>query len=112
MPTHWKVRPYFLAGGRTKTRRPLLVDTLVSVTRYDLVFASGLSGGARALYDSARTPSSVAELAARCDLPLGVTRMVIDDLAAYDWMTVHDSKIGRDIPMLERLRDGLLRKLA
>lgn len=111
-PTHWKVRPYFLTGGRTKTRRPLLVHTLVSVTRYDVVFAAGLTDVARTLYDSARTPSSVAELSARCDLPLGVTRVVIDDLAAHDRMTVHDSKIGRDIPMLERLRDGLLRKLA
>ncbi len=110
--THWKVRPYFLTGGRSATRRPLLVHTLVSVSRYDVVFAAALTGEARTVYDCARTPSSVAELSARCDLPLGVTRVVIDDLAAHDRMTVHDSTIGPDLPLLEKLRDGLLRKLA
>lgn len=112
MSTHWKVRPYFMTGGRTRVRRPLLVHTLVSVTRYDVVFAAGLTREARTVYNSARTPSSVAELSARCDLPLGVARVVIDDLAAHDRMTIHDSKIGPDIPLLEKLRDGLLRKLA
>jgi hypothetical protein len=110
--THWKVRPYFLTGGRARTRRPLLVHTLVSVSRYDMVFAASLTREARSLYDSARTTSSVAELSARCDLPLGVTRVVIDDLAANDRMTIHDSQTGPDWNTLERLRAGLLRKLA
>jgi hypothetical protein len=109
---HWKVRPYFLTGGRTRTRRPLLVHTLVSVTRYDVVFAAGLTAEARSLYDRARVPSSVAELSARCDLPLGVTRVVIDELAAHDRMRIHECTAGPDLATLEKLRDGLLRKLA
>jgi len=110
--THGKGRPCFLTGGGTRTRRPLLVHTLVSVPRYDVVFAAGLPREARTLYESARTPASVAELSARCDLPLGVTRVVIDDLAGHDRMLIHDSATGPDLSLLERLRDGLLRKLA
>ena len=39
---HWKVRPYVLTRGRTRTRQHLLVHTLVSVTYYDAPFAATL----------------------------------------------------------------------
>lgn len=109
--THWKVRPYLLTAGRTRTRRTLDVHTLVSMPRYDAVFAGGLTREIRALYDRARSTCSVAELSASCGLPLGVTRVVIDDLAARDRLIIHsDARTpqGANIHLLERIRDGLL----
>jgi len=112
MSRHWKVRPYVLIGGRTRTRQPLLVHTLVSVPSYDMVFAASLAWEARNLYESARVACSVAELSARCGLPLGVTRVVLDDLAASDRVMIHAAVRGHaDLTVLEKLRDGL-RKLA
>jgi hypothetical protein len=103
---HWKVRPYVMTGGRTRTRIHLLVHTLVSVPRYDSVFASALFPEARVLYENARETQSVAELSAHTGMPLGVTRVVLDDLAATNRLVVHDTS-GADFGLLERIRDGL-----
>jgi len=105
---HWKVRPYVLTGGRTRTRQHLLVHTLVSVPHYDGLFAAGLFPEARALYETARRTQSVAELSAHTGMSLGVTRVVLDDLAASDRLFVHPApEQGGDSDVLERIRDGL-----
>ena len=110
---HWKVRPYVLTGGRTRTRQPLLVHTLVSVPYYDAMFAAGLLPEARSLYEHARQTKSVAELSACAGISLGVTRVVVDDLAATDRIQIHAELYSSpfDFRLLERLRDGL-RQLA
>lgn len=113
---HWKVRPYILTGGRTRTRRPLLMHTLVSVRDYDAAFAGSLPPEARAVYEYARQVCSVAELSATCGLSLGVARVVVDDLAVRDRIIVHPEAYGTgtprtDLTVLERLRTGL-RQLA
>lgn len=110
---HWKVRPYVLTGGRAHTRQRLLVHTLVSVPHYDPRFAAGLAPEVRSLYDHARTITSVAELSAYCAMPLGVTRVMIDDLASTDRIRIHPETYSSpfDLSLLERLRDGL-RQLA
>jgi hypothetical protein len=111
--THWKVRPYVLTGGRTRTRQHLLVHTLVSVPYYDAVFAAGLLPEARSLYENARETRSVAELSACSGMSLGVTRVVVDDLAATDRLVIHADPYSSpfDFRLLERIRDGL-RQLA
>ncbi|HEV7899175.1 MAG TPA: DUF742 domain-containing protein [Planosporangium sp.] len=111
--THWKVRPYVLTGGRTRTRQHLLVHTLVSVPYYDAVFAASLLPEARSLYENAREVRSVAELSACSGMSLGVTRVVVDDLAAAERLVIHVDPYSSpfDSRLLERLRDGL-RQLA
>jgi hypothetical protein len=111
--THWKVRPYVLTGGRTRTRAHLLVHTLVSVPSYDALFASKLLPEARSLYEHAREVRSLAELSAYSGMPLGVARVVVDDLASSDRLIVHEEAYDSpfDSRLLERLRDGL-RQLA
>lgn len=106
---HWKVRPYVLTAGRTRTRRPLLVHTLVSVPNYDAGFAVGLPPEARSLYERARNVYSIAELSALCGVSLGVTRVVLDDLVTAMRVRVHPDSADsvNDHRLLERLRDGL-----
>jgi hypothetical protein len=92
------------------------MHTLVSVRDYDAGFAAGLPPEARAVYDYARQICSVAELSAICRLSLGVTRVVVDDLAARNRLLVHPEVSGSgasrtDLTVLERVRTGL-RKLA
>jgi hypothetical protein len=110
---HWKVRPYVLTQGRAYTRQRLYVHTLVSAPDYEPRFAATLPPETRRLYDLARTVTSVAELSAFAGLPLGVTRVVIDDLAAGNRLRVHEQMYESpfDTSLLERLRDGL-RQLA
>jgi hypothetical protein len=91
----------------------LLVHTLVSVPRYDRAFAASLLPDVRAVYEQARMTCSVAELSAASGMSLGVTRVVLDDLATNDRLVIHANKerSSHDMDLLERLRDGL-RKLA
>ncbi|GAA2695334.1 DUF742 domain-containing protein [Actinoplanes palleronii] len=107
---HWKVRPYMTARGRTSSRSPLLIHTLVSTgNRYDPVLAASLAPATRTLYEQARRMCSVAELSATCGLPLGLTRLLISDLLKIGQLVVHEARPSQDLALLERLRAGLLR---
>lgn len=110
-PNPW-VRPYVLTTGRTGGQFRLMVETLVSVPHYAPEVAAGLLPEARALYEAARATLSVAELSARARLGLGVTRVLLSDLAAQNWIEVHPTVAsGTEVPlsMLQRVRDGLSR---
>jgi Protein of unknown function (DUF742) len=104
------VRPYVLTGGRTRTVHNLYVHTLVTVERYDANAAGRLSPEARRLYDRAATgPQSVAELSAHCGVSLGVTRVLLEDLAAQDRVQVNAEVYASpyDHNLLKRVIDGL-----
>ncbi len=105
------VRPYVLTAGRTRTRHRLFVETLVSVPYYDPHLASSLMPESRALYEWARRTMSVAELSAHASIALGVTRVLISDLAAQQLVTIHGTvhteRHDIPLPVLERIRNGL-----
>jgi hypothetical protein len=108
------VRPYVLTGGRTRTRHHLYVHTLVSAPWYDPSAAARLSPEARRLYETACAGArSVAELSAQCGVSLGVTRVLLEDLAAADRVQVNEDAYASpyDRALLKRVIDGL-RELA
>ena len=108
------VRPYVLTGGRTRTRHQLYVHTLVSVPRYDPSAAARLSPESRRLYERAHQGAqSIAELSAHCGISLGVTRALLEDLAAAGWVQINDGTYDSpyDHRLLKRVIDGL-RELA
>jgi len=104
------VRPYVLTGGRTQTRHNLYVHTLVSAAWYDPAAAARLSPEARRLYERASTGAqSVAELSAHCGVSLGVTRVLLEDLAAAEKVQVNEDVYVSpyDQRLLKRVIDGL-----
>jgi hypothetical protein len=104
------VRPYVLTGGRTRTRHDLHVHTLVSVERYDPSAARRLPPEARRLYEQASFGAqSVAELSAHCGVSLGVTRVLLADLAAVDRVQISSDTYTSpyDHRLLKRVIDGL-----
>jgi hypothetical protein len=102
------IRPFLVTGGRTRPVVPdLSVETLVSAqpgARY-----RPLTAEARRLVELCDQPRSVAELAALLRLPLGVTRVLIGDLAAERILECHAPAV-HTVPLLERIRD-LVQKL-
>ncbi|WP_158892290.1 DUF742 domain-containing protein [Amycolatopsis anabasis] len=106
-----RVRPYALTGGRTRTRHHLLVETLISVPRYDPALADSLMPESRALYERARTKISIAELSSGLTMPLGVVRVLISDLASQGAIYIHPTAhtFHHDTNVLERILDGLKR---
>ena len=89
------VRPYVLTGGRTQTRKHPYLHTLVSVDRYDASASARLLPEARRLYERAAVGTqSVAELSAHCAVSLGVTRVLLEDLAAAELVRINDDALS------------------
>src|SRR2546430_1391042 len=103
-PRSKRIRPYALTGGRTTTRHQLLVETLISVPRYDPALAERLMPESKALYQRARSQTSIAELSSTLDIPLGVVRVLISDLAGQGAVFIHPTAHAyrHDRNMLER----------
>jgi hypothetical protein len=104
------VWPYVFTRGRTRSAFQLSIETLVSAVPQAL--PAGLTGEHRAVLGLCREPRSVAELAARVGVPLGVARVLVGDLAAAGAVAVHRAPDadGPDLALMERVLSGL-RKL-
>jgi hypothetical protein len=105
------VRPYTWTGGRTTSPVTLEVETLVSATGRP----AGPAGPAehRTILRLCATPRSVAELAALLKMPLGVTRVLLGDLAAAGNVAVHrtagSADAAADVALMQRVIAGLQR---
>lgn len=108
--TRTTVRPYVRTRGRTQTRADLAVETLVSIPspRPSLEDPEHV-----ALGDVVDDPRSVAEVAALLSVPLGVARVIIDDMAGAGLLLVHPRAVAvsgaPDRAMMQRVLDGLHR---
>lgn len=104
------VRPYFLTGGRTRTARPLGVETLVRTTDEGRDALGTLRFERRSIAAMCDGDGvSVAEVAARVGVPLGVARVLVADLADAGIVDVHDApaRIEDDISLIQRLIHGV-----
>jgi hypothetical protein len=99
------VRPYARTGGRTEASRELRLETLISVDRSDVVLAMEH----RRIVEICERTSSVAEVAAALPAPLGVARVLIDDLIELGVLTVHTGDSRPDEALLARVLAGLRR---
>ena len=105
-----RVRPYAITGGRTRARLPLLLETLVSVPEYDMTVYQMLAAETRDIYSLCRAVRSIAEISADLDIPLGVVRVLVSDLADEGQLRIHPSAANSGVPehvLLERVLRGL-----
>jgi hypothetical protein len=105
------VRPYTLVGGRA---RPF-TSGLGLLTHIEALYAPdadlvGLQPEHRAILSLTRTALSVAELAARLDLPVGVVRVLVGDLLQANLVSTFDADAAVRAPgddILQAVIDGL-----
>ena len=104
------VRPYYMTGGRARpTQDDLEIEALVSTTAMG-ERSPKLTVEQRAIIALCRDLLSVAEVSARLDLPLGVTRVLIGDMASEGLVIVHrPTSVGDrpDLALLQRVIYGL-----
>jgi len=108
-------RPYTVTGGRTRprgTRYLDLADLIVRGARQ--ADTTSVSPEFRRILDLCRLPVSVAELAAIIGLPLGVIRVLLDDLLRENLIEVMEAPRGRvtDQRLLAKVLEGLRALLA
>ena len=105
---HDFVRPFIMTGGRTRAeRRDVRVETMLQASVADI--PSGLPSEQEELLRICREPQSVAEVAAKLHLVLGVVAVIAGDLIATGLLDVHHTdpvEIELDMltKMIERVR--------
>ena len=99
-----------MTGGRTRpVHTELAIEALVSTTSLG-ERSPKLTVEQRAIAALCRDILSVAEISARLDLPLGVTRVLVGDMADEGLVLVHrPAQAGErpDLALLERVLYGL-----
>ncbi|CAM2791634.1 DUF742 domain-containing protein [Saccharomonospora xinjiangensis] len=75
------VRPYARTGGRTRPAKELALEALVVTTDRGRRYEGVVSPEQRFICDLCVDVHSVAEIAAFARLPLGVVKVLVDDLA-------------------------------
>ena len=103
------VRPYATTGGRTYSGTDLGLETMIMVThrgngavKMEHRTVAGLCG----------QPSSVAEIAAHTQLPIGAARVVIADMIELDLVVICSTQPAGDAPssdLMSRVLEGLRR---
>ena len=104
------VRPYTLTGGRTRSEAAdFPIETLVVTSAEGTRQIPLLSHESRRIAELCREPISVAEVAARIGVPLGVARVLVGDLSAEGVVDVHRPNGGdrTDLKLLERVLGGI-----
>ncbi|MGW6455670.1 DUF742 domain-containing protein [Streptomyces sp. NPDC055078] len=120
-----RVRPYSLTGGRTRFGHVLLVETFVAaleppaleapVDRRELPqgdLSSRVMPELQAIVELCRRMRTVAEISALLQMPLGVVRVLLSDLADQGKIRVYGTGHGPGRPeraLLERVLSGLRR---
>ena len=105
------VRPYTLTGGRS---RPF-TSGLNLLTHVEALYAPdadliGLQPEQRAILSLTRTATTLAELAARLDLPVGVVRILVGDLIQANLVSTFEADAAIRTPdddILQAVLDGL-----
>jgi hypothetical protein len=104
------VRPYALTGGRGRPATTL--DLVAHVVRAEVTQerTAYLPPEHLRILDLTREPMSVAEVASRLNLALGVVRVMLGDLLAEGLVTVSEPPAAgqaADAPTLEAVINGL-----
>lgn len=105
---HDFVRPFIMTGGRTRAeRRDLRVETMLQASVADI--PSGLPSEQEELLRICWEPQSVAEVAAKLHLVVGVVAVIAGDLISTGLLDVHHTdpvEIELDMltKMIERVR--------
>jgi len=118
-PTGALVRPYAVTRGRTRPKLEIALEALVETTVRGRSGILGSQGGSEHQYIAAMCDGgrvqSLAEIAARMQLPLGVARVIVADMATdglvavYEPTSLDDETDAVGTELLERVLSGLRR---
>jgi tRNA threonylcarbamoyladenosine modification (KEOPS) complex Pcc1 subunit len=104
------VRAYAWTGGRTRSSVQLEIETLISTTPRAEDLLATMRSEHQSVTRLCRQAKSVAEIGALLGLPIGVVRVLLDDMAGIGLVTVHATQTtdGQpDVDLLQRVLRGL-----
>ena len=102
------VRPYLLTGGRTRVEGvDVPLEAMLTSTEVGRSAIDRRTPEESRLLIMCREPTALVEVAAKLDLPVGVVRVLAGDLLREGYLEQGQVASGTDVPLLERLLDGL-----
>jgi hypothetical protein len=110
------IRPYTITGGRTGAdSAPIALEALVKATTLGAQIKHQFRWEAARVIDLARADTALVELAARLDVPIGVARVVVADLAQRGAVTIIEPRGDTDgdepgneyASLLQKVLDGI-----
>ena len=105
-----RLPPYLMTSGRTEpVDSTLEIEAQVMTTDLGAAASAGLSFEQRDIVELCATTMSVAEVAARLKLHIGVARVLVADLAALGYLLVArpSPSLSHDPDLIERVIRGL-----
>lgn len=107
------VRPYAWTQGRTKSIVDLRIETMVSTSEQGENVEALTQTEHRSIAGLCREPRSVAEVATMLNVPLGVAKVLLGDMAGLGLVIVHKTATGgankAHLMLMERVLSGLRR---
>lgn len=108
------VRPYSLTAGRTRPKVELALEALVAAQPVAMERQFELTNIETSIVELCRESPSVAEVAARLGIPIGVARVLVADLIDAGHVRVsatlkEDSSDDERRELIERVLSGLRR---
>ena len=104
------LRPYLLTAGRVEpVDQTLEIEAQVVTTEFDAASYGQLAFEARDIVSLCATTLSIAEVAAKLRLHIGVARVLVADLAALGYLVVRRPSfpLSQDPNLIERVIRGL-----
>jgi hypothetical protein len=110
------VRPYTMTGGRAGTNTPLIaLEALVAATPEGMRRRQQFKWESAEIIGRSRRETAVIELAALLEVPIGVIRVLADDLRAQGLVTITDppAELGAEAErqvytdLLHKVLDGI-----
>ncbi len=107
-----RVRPYALTGGRVRSSTELALETIVRVTTRGEAGSHELATERRQICELCIDPTSIVEVSAHLQLPLGVARVLVGDMVTEGFLDCNSTPVAAqdsrpDLRLLERVLDGL-----
>ena len=107
------VRPYSWTRGRTKAAVDLRIEALVTTSERGDDIEALAQAEHQSVAALCRAPRSVAELATMLNVPLGVAKVLVGDMAGLGLVIVHKTATGganrAHLMLMERVLSGLRR---
>jgi|SRR5882757_7069490 len=104
------LRPYLLTAGRAQpVDQTLEIEAQVVTSQLGAASHSKLTFEHREIVTLCRETMSVAELAAKLKLHIGVARVLVADLAVHGYVVIRrpETRFSLDLGMIERVIRGL-----
>jgi len=113
-PRGLRVRPYALTGGRTRSATDLPLETIVKTTQFGTQELAHLTLERRDIAELCAGPMAIAEISAHLNVPLGVARVLVGDMATEGLLVTHQGAAESSAPgarpdasLLEKVLHGL-----